>query len=287
MVDVSAGWQIDTSNKLTGGNAGTLSLQGASLILGGDLRAWSLTGYSGGTINIYAANVSIASAAAAVPSFGADDPWPAEFANKLVLGSGQLDGTGFTTIGIKSVNDVVMEPGALGPSLTKLAMPVLSNVTSSAPPSTNQVIAYTPPASGVVQVAQDQIGLSSISLTAGVIPQKLTWGAVNPNGNNVMNPMTPNLNATIQVSSGASVTAGPTPYGSSTNSNVTMSAPYIDIAGMVSAPAGNITMTAGLNFLLESGGKSPSPKVTTRRGQADCCEACPHSSIPFRAGLSL
>jgi filamentous hemagglutinin family protein len=256
VVDVSAGWQIDTSNKLTGGNAGVLSLQGASLILGGDLRAWSLTGYSGGTINMYAANVSIASGPVAVPSFGADDPWPAAFANKLVLGSGQLDGTGFTTIGIKSVNDIIMEPAsALGPSLTKLAVPVLNNATNSAQTAANQVIAYTPPPPGLVQITEDQIGLSSISLTAGVISQKLTWGVVNPNGNGVMNPMSPDLSATIRVSQGASVVAGPTPAGSSTNSSVTMGAPYIDIAGLVSAPAGNVTMTAGLNFLLESGGK--------------------------------
>ena len=245
LIDVSGGWYIDTTGKVTGGDAGSVTLQGPSLILGGDLRAWSLVGSKGGTISMHAANVTIAASPAAAPSFGEDDPWPDSFQGKMVIGSSQLAGTGFSAVTIKSVNDIVMEGGAaIGPSLTKLAAPLSASATSAT--QVNRVLTSAAGDSLVIQATQDDIGTSSVTMTAGTTPSNLAWGVANPNGNGLLSPSTPNLLARIQLSPGASVRTGP-------QGALTMSAPYIDIAGLVSAPSGTVSVKAGMNLLVEGG----------------------------------
>ena len=48
VLDVSGEYTISTSGTVTGGNAGTLTLEGATLSVGGDLRGFSVAGHYGG-----------------------------------------------------------------------------------------------------------------------------------------------------------------------------------------------------------------------------------------------
>ena len=79
MVDVSGGYQISPSGKVTGGDAGSLTLQGYALVVDGDLRAQSLLGNNGGAITMTAGSIDIAAAPASLPGgFTAASPLPAE-----------------------------------------------------------------------------------------------------------------------------------------------------------------------------------------------------------------
>ncbi len=213
VVDVTGGYQIASSGKVTGGDAGSLTLQGYSLIVAGDLKAQSLMGNNGGSITMHAGNVTISPGTPSTPGFNAGDPWPDNLKGQLVLGATQLDGTGFTNITVKSVNDLIIESGAaIGPSLTKLAVPVLVNGTAGEPGHP-----------GTVQVTADDIGKSSFSLSAGSVPSGLTTGLINQTG--PMNPQTFSTNR-VELYPGASVRTSP---GSS--SSITVSAPVVDIGG--------------------------------------------------------
>ena len=122
LIDVSGGWEISASGKVTGGNAGNVAFQGPSLIVNGALLGLSLVGNKGGSISMTAPNITIAASPGALPAgFTADSTLPQNLLGQLVLGANQLDESGFTSITLKSVNDIVMQSGTLGPSLTKLA----------------------------------------------------------------------------------------------------------------------------------------------------------------------
>ena len=59
LIDVSGGWQISTAGKVTGGDAGSITLQGSTLVVDGILRGASLIGNKGGSITMTAPNIAI------------------------------------------------------------------------------------------------------------------------------------------------------------------------------------------------------------------------------------
>ena len=66
MVDVSGGYFIDQKGNVTGGNAGSLNIQGTNIMLDGDLRGYALADVSGkikgGSITINSTNITVANA---------------------------------------------------------------------------------------------------------------------------------------------------------------------------------------------------------------------------------
>jgi filamentous hemagglutinin family protein len=235
VVDVSGGYQISPKGKVTGGNAGSLNLQGYALVVDGDLRAQSLLGNNGGSITMTAGNVDVGAAPATLPAgFNAASALPANLVGKLVLGSGQLDGTGFTSITLESINDVVLENGVtLAPSLVKLAAPALGGGASSTAAAS----------AGTVTVTPDLVGVSAITLDAAATATIMA-GTTNQYG--LMNPQTPNPLARVAISPGAGITVGP-------GGSITLSGPYIDISGSLDAPAGTIAATATTALSLAQG----------------------------------
>jgi hypothetical protein len=177
-------------------------------------------------------NVDVAATGATLPGdFNAATALPNSLVGKLVLGANQLDDTGFTTINLKSVNDVVLESGSrLAPSLMKLATPTPAGGTDSA-------------GSGLVLVTPDLIGTSAIALTAAATAV-IVEGPLNING--PMNPLQSNISGAIEISPGAGIAAAP-------SGAITMSAPNITIDGSLGAPAGTITATAGATLTLGRG----------------------------------
>jgi len=90
---VSGGYRIASSGKVTGGNAGSLNIQGYSVILQGDFRAESLLGNKGGTIAVIAGNIDIAAAGGTLPStFQARTPCRRTFRGSLSSGRRSLAG---------------------------------------------------------------------------------------------------------------------------------------------------------------------------------------------------
>ncbi len=239
VIDVSGGYQINAAGKVSGANAGSIALQGYSLIVNGDLRGQAIVGFQGGALSMHAGNVSIAGSAPSPPDgFAAGSPWPEISKGQLVLGAGQLNSSGFTRITLNSVNDIVMEAGAsLGPSLARLAVPFTNDNRSGGPGAPN--------ASGVIFVTADEIGTSSITLKAGKVPASdLTYGA---NPLNIDYPMTrQNLLARLDMPGGSAIQIGP-------GGSITMEAPYVSIAGAAAAPAGTISITAASDLVLQSG----------------------------------
>lgn len=218
--------------------------------MNGTLEGLSLVGNKGGSITMAASNITIAPSPGALPSaFTADSALPQNLQGQLVFGAGQLDQSGFTRITLKSVNDLVMQSGTLGPSLVKLATPLPGSGALWLVPG---VSSATGANSGTVLVTQDQIGATSISLSAGTNGSGLTYGTGAQNG--PMNPVrSPNNLNSLLLSPGASIQAGP-------GGSITMTAPIIDIGGLLDAPAGSITLTSlqvlnssGNNLTLEPG----------------------------------
>jgi filamentous hemagglutinin family protein len=253
LIDVSGGWVINSSGKVTGGNAGSLTMQGNSLVLEGTLQAQSLVGNKGGAITLTAPNVTVAAAAPPFASFAAG-PFPDSVQGQLVLGPGLLDASGFTNITLNSVNDLIVESGAsLGPSLVKLATPVPGSGTTGVQPGAAQA------GPGVVLVSAEYIGGSSITLNAGKTVSGLTSGSDNPSGNGPLNPVIVPVNASALVYSGASIQTAP-------GGSITVTAPNtVEVGGSLSAPAGTITLKA-------SGGAAGSGDVTLDPGASVLAE---------------
>ncbi|MGC9966099.1 MAG: filamentous hemagglutinin family protein [Syntrophobacteraceae bacterium] len=208
VIDVSGGYGINQKGVVTGGNAGTLSLQGAGIILDGDLKAYSLQGNNGGAITLHAQSITIAPSA---PSNG-----QANLDNTLVLGQDRLDDTGFTQISLQSADNIVIERGvSISPSMVKLSTPV---------PGANNS------GSSLTSVTPDLIGKSSFSVTAGSLLVRP------PTGFDQYIPI-PNSNATIQVLKGAEVNVAP-------GGSIVMKAPIITIDGNLNAAAGTVNIAA-------------------------------------------
>jgi filamentous hemagglutinin family protein len=218
LIDVSGGYGISQKGVVTGGNAGTLSIQGAGIVLDGDLNAYSIQGSNGGSIALTAQSITIAPSASSNQNLD----------NTLVLGQTQLDERGFTQINLRSVNDITVGLGvSLSPSMVKLSTPV--------PGGNNSGDVLT-------SVTQDLIGKSSISLTAGILFTTPDTGLPQFN----FPVYQPNENAPIQVLEGAQVNVAP-------GGSIALKAPTVTIDGVLNAPAGTVGITATL-LTLQSGG---------------------------------
>ncbi len=279
-LDVSGGWQISTSGKVSGGDAGSVALQGPSLIVNGVLEGQSLVGNKGGSITMTAPNIAITASAGTFPAgFSADSTLPQNLLGHLLLGAHQLDGTGFTSIALKSVNDIAMQGGTIEPSVVKLATPVPGSGTQRVIPGFSS--APTLISAGTVFTTQDQIGENAITLSAGTSGSGSTAGLSNPYGNGLLFPSAPNPSAAISIGSGATIKTAPT-------GSITMTAPFIDIAGLVSAPAGSIALTSLQGSAMGTLTLEPSARILAegynQPGTSALVKGMPAQATPFPGG---
>jgi len=227
VLDVSGGYSINTSGTVTGGNAGTLTLAGATLSLGGDLRGFSLPGATGGTIILHAGEVVVAPQAADLPdNFSIDDPVPAQLLGKLTLGENRLASTGFAQIGLEAIHDVVFEGGTtLSPSVAKSATPVPGSTNTTL---TNSVTPETVDGTS----SPDYVGPTSVKVTAGtnIYTSSDITGAT----------LAKDLNAQISIPYGAAIKVVP-------GGSIALTAPNIGMAGTLDALGGNVGITTVQN----------------------------------------
>nr|WP_319395362.1 filamentous haemagglutinin family protein [uncultured Desulfobacter sp.] len=151
-LNLDGGYHIsDGGSLLDAGDAGTLSITGAAIILEGSVSAISFEGQEGGSINLSALSVNIVPSGQgiALSGYSSDNTLPDAFTGQLVLEDGFFKDTGITKITISSAYDLVVADGvALEPSLVKFTSLGLGRV-------------------GRTTSALENISDSSVSLTAG------------------------------------------------------------------------------------------------------------------------
>ncbi len=240
VIDVSGGYQINSKGKVSGGDAGALKIAGQAISLEGDLRGYSLLGSEGGAISLLAKNVTIANNPILLPEdFGAGSSLEGGYRENMTLGGDYLQPTGFTDIKIQSFYDVNFEQGVtLAPSLVKMADPTPACSVSSLKNQNSMTASGSAGldiAAGLVTVSSELLGSSSIKIGAGV-------GMVKQADED-----SKHLNAMIVLSENSGIEVAP-------GGELTLSAPGIEIAGLLQARAGDISVTASRNDLtLKSG----------------------------------
>ena len=231
VIDVGGGWAIDGKGNVTGGNAGSLTVLGTSVVLDGDLKALALPALStakiiqGGTLSITAANVEVTAtpfSPALPPGFNENSTLDGSLAGKLTLSANRLDNTGFTKVELNSINNITIDAGAsISPSTATLTMPVPGAAAGAVSPF------YQQSASSYSNSLGNLVGQTSFVAMAGV-----------------------DVGARVFPSDAATITMGPgsaihlPPSDSSTPGSITMRAPTITLAGALDAPGGTVTINA-------------------------------------------
>ena len=233
-LNVDGGYRISASGALTGGNAGSLTLKGATLSLAGELDGFSLPGKSGGTLTLHAGDVEVTSQGVALPdTFALGDAIPVSLQGKLLLGGNQLSSTGFTQITLEAIHDVVIDGGVtLAPSTVKSTTPIPGGGGSALSNSSL-------PAQVGGMPSSDYTGATSIRLLAG---QNIYTGS-DINGSTIY----PDYSAQILIPQGAGVAVVP-------GGAITLSAPGVALGGTLQALGGTVSVTASFaDLVLESG----------------------------------
>lgn len=234
LLDVSGGYLVNEKGAVSGGNAGTLKLQAHTISLGGDLKGFSLPGKDGGEVILHAQEVQVVQGQGKqlAAGFGINDTFTDGFqAGKLVLGADRFKDTGFSRISLNSNDNLTVDNGVvLTPSLVKSTQPgTIKSGGATCIAGACFSTAYPNP--------QDQIGKTSIALNAG----KNVYGSLFYDSKLQIIP--DNTSAKLTISNGATVAAAD-------GGAITLTAPFIDIAGTVRARGGSVSATASLGDLV-------------------------------------
>ena len=251
VVDVSGGYIISPKGSVTGGNAGSLTIQGTNIMLNGDLRGYALADangkISGGSITLNSTNISVENTAPVWPEdFTAGSVVPANMAGQFVLAGNRLDDTGFTQITLNSLNNIEIN-AAITPSLVRLSYPSSALQTGNAASGYSQEL---PVAAGRPDLIQldDSVAFmaGSSSFTAGA--GKTFIGVYAEAVNNLRSN---DGTETVTVSSGSVVSTAP-------GGTINLSAPAgVYMAGTLQSPGGtiNIKTTAVGDVEIGTGGQ--------------------------------
>jgi len=156
-IDLSGGYLVDAKGSVTGGNAGSLSVNALALSLDGEIDGMSLSGYNGGAVAIRTDTVSVTRGS--VPAAGNDG-------TTLYLADDRFAATGISQISLSSYNDLTLQAGAsLTPSTLKYLAPTPAT-TGGASSALQNAVGGTQ-SGGVVDLAPELAGKSSVTLVAG------------------------------------------------------------------------------------------------------------------------
>jgi filamentous hemagglutinin family protein len=248
-IDVNGGYSIDTKGNVTGGDAGTVNLQGAALILDGEIRGLSLPGKNGGKLVLHASKIEVAPTAEPLsPAFSADSLLPDGRKGKLVFATDRMQGSGFSSLELGSRTGVTVAGGTtLAPSVVKMTAPTPGGGSGSLPGNAFRPVGD---ASDEWYRSPEYLGASSIRLAAN---------ASFENANrDFKNNLLPDVGseAAVDVAAGASIRAG-------VGGAIALAGPGVTLGGLLDAPAGSIGATATNHDLtIRSGGSILAEGVT-------------------------
>lgn len=293
-VDVSGGWRIDNGGTVSGGNAGTIQISGASIHLDGDLYAYALSDADGGTIDLHAEEMTVTAdpQASTLPEdFVATDPLTDEIDGAFSISDDQLDLTGASVIHLASVTDLAVDGGViLAPSTLRLAWPdLVAKSTDAAAENYTTGETSIPAGNGetIVRVTLDEVGESAITLRAGkTLYASNTCEYILPTELTEQNEL-----ATASIDADAVLAVAP-------QGIIGITAPSVEIAGQVSALAGNIdieatSMDSGMALTIQSGARvsaaayNLATKQTTKTILDTVYEALDGGSITLTAAADL
>ena len=245
VVNVDGGYTINQKGNVTGGNAGTLSIQGSTIQLDGDLHGYALADPSGkvlgGAITLAATNIDVGTGTSAPPG-------------SFVLAGDRLDNTGFTQITLNSINDLVVESNTnISPSLVRLNDPLSGGSSGASAQSLGQAVYGTELPGNLILLSDSNAfmaGPSSFVAGAGVA----FVGSSSVYSNNLKD--TENSTANLTISPGAIIQTTPevssviriannTPVNpSAVNTQISLSGPSVTMDGALVSPGGNINVQA-------------------------------------------
>lgn len=246
VVDVSGGYIINPKGNVTGGSAGSLSIQGSNIMLNGDLRGYALANANGniqgGAITLSAKNIEVGNAAQDWSGFSPyTNDVPANDGNFILAGN-RFDITGFTNITLNSINNIVIDPNTtLAPSLVRL-----NNPTGASLPG--QALAGQPDFISLDESMAFMAGSSSFSATAA---QPFTGYTGSSFYNNLGGAPS---SAKITISSGAVISTTPAVPSANSIPSISLTAPGVDVEGELISLGGTIKINATYgNLTIESG----------------------------------
>ena len=233
LLDVSGGYHIDSDGEIAAaGDGGALAIEGASVVLDGEVRGYGLIGKNGGEISITADWIQVSADApgsleALMPgtNFAMETDLPEELAHTLTLSQDRLADTGFSRITLAGALGLTVDDNiVLTSSTVRRITPV--------PASENRGANTAADLGGLVDesfdiadptlaaVVPEQAGKTGITLKAGV----------RYSGNE-------NEFARLHVGEGVVIETAP-------EGEVTIKAPEVEMMGSILAPAGTVTLTA-------------------------------------------
>ncbi len=225
-VFVDGGYRIDPGGEVTGGNAGSLMVQGNAIQLDGQIQGRSLIERAGGSLTLRAKEVVMTPADARSGIDGGDYPLSPE--GRLILQADRLAGTGFSDVSLQAKEKVIVEPDTIfRVSPVKFVFP-----SGPVPINTDSPLALIENTFDPLQPEK-----SRLSLVTSVEFHEV---ALN-------NPQ--EIPETVEIGEGASVRVG-------TGGEIAIaSKEYVDLAGAVTADAGTVDITANLQFRMTDSGR--------------------------------
>ena len=242
VLDVSGGYSFDTKGKLTGGNAGTLTLRGATLSIAGELDGFSLPGSTGGALVLHAGEIDVASQSAYLPdNLSLGDPVPDQLQGKLILGQDRLAATGFTRIELDAIHDVNFQSGVtFAPSTVKSALPVSAARAASGVSSSSADLTALSLSDSDTQ-SPDYVGASYVHVKT----EKNIYASTNQDGSPIFSE--PDLTAQISLPAGSEIRVIP-------GGGITLSTPTLEMAGTLEALGGKVSISVSNQDLVLGSG---------------------------------
>lgn len=268
VLDASGGYLIDASAKTRGGNAGSLTLQGANLVLDGDVRGYGYLGKRGGQITLHADSLAV----------GAGESWSPELdggfthgdllqkgpeAAGYTLPQSRLPETGFTRVNLRSRDSIIVPSDVtLGPSRLKKSAPEPWAVPSAA---ANLILGGGGPqaAGGLLAVDEHSIGASAFSFTTNV--------KVTSTDNSI------GADPSVTFAKGSSVATAP-------GGAITVTGELVTVAGALSARGGAVSLSARTGDLLLGDGAEISVGGYLAPKSKPLVAGFPAGAIPHDAG---
>jgi filamentous hemagglutinin family protein len=168
LIDISGGVEINSKGTVSGGDAGTLTIKGLTVLLDGDIAGYSVIGKKGGSISVHAGDISIV---ANNNSSGVDrieQDIPSALLDRLILDDNYFDNTGianFTFLSNSFIN--IAKDTSFSPSPIKI-ISKREDIGTEIETDIYSEKVFNDPALSLISAPAIYAGDSSVTLSAGV-----------------------------------------------------------------------------------------------------------------------